>query len=603
MNPPLNHPIGDNALETRDDLQRALLALFAPLKPYFSTGGARVEFGFTGAHFDDVAASLEGFARPLWGIVPLSAGGGDYTDWGRYRDGLINGTDPHHPEYWGTPNDYDQRLVEMAAIGLALCLASDHIWTPLTPAQQTNLARWLNFINQKSVVKSNWLWFRVLVNMGLSHVGAQYDNEQITADLDQIDAFYLGGGWYSDGHNQQRDYYIPFAMHYYALIYAKLWGDKDPQRANTYRQRATEFAQDFIHWFASDGSALPFGRSLTYRFAQGGFWGALAFADVEAFDWGIIKGLALRHLRWWLEQPIFAPDGTLSIGYRYPNLNMAEQYNSPRSPYWALKFFLPLALPASHPFWQAEEKPLPPSATVNQQPHPYMILTKDQASHHTIALTSGQSEPWIRHADAKYAKFAYSTALGNYSLTQLAPDSMLAISDDGQHYRVRERAFDIRFEHGAIFGRWESMRGVMVETWLIPCPDSPHWHIRAHRVVTDRPIWTSEGGFAIDRTGDDVITKAGIQSVSIGSASAEYPAGGSGIHDLLGQRDGQILRLDPNTNLNAPRTVLPTLSAEYPAGEHWLICAVLADPDGVYWAREWANKPTIPDFIHQKMAV
>lgn len=596
-------PFITNPLQTRADLQQAVVDLFQPLKPYFSAGAAQVQIGFTGAHFDDTATGLEGFARPLWGLVPLTAGGGDFADWALYRQGLIHGTNPDHPEYWGIPHDYDQRLVEMAAIGMALLLIPEQIWTPLTPVQQHNLSKWLNFINQRAVVSSNWLWFRVLVNMGLAHVDADHQPTQITADLDQIDTFYLGDGWYSDGNNQQRDYYIPFAMHYYALIYAKLSEKTDPKRASIYRERATAFAQDFIHWFVADGSALPFGRSLTYRFAQASFWGALAFADVEAFDWGIIKGITLRHLRWWFKQPIFAPDGTLSIGYRYPNLNMAEQYNSPCSPYWALKFFLPLALPETHPFWQAEEKPLPQSATTYQQPHPYMILSKDRANQHTIALTSGQCEPWIRHADAKYAKFAYSSAfafsvpLGHRSLTQLSADSMLAVSDDGEHYQVRQRTTDVKLENGALYGRWEPLRGVSVETWLIPCPTSPHWHIRAHRLVTNRPIWTSEGGFALDRTGDDPMTNAGVQTVGLGYASAQYPAGGSGIRDLLNQREGQVIRLDPNGNLYHPRTVLPTLFSEYASGKHWLVCAVLADPDRAYWAQEWEKVPDLPDFI------
>ena len=38
---------------------------------------------------------------------------------------------------------------------------------------------------------------------------------------------------------------------------------------------------------------------------------------------------------------------------------MCEDYNAPGSPYWALKTYLMLALPESHPFWQAEEQPLP----------------------------------------------------------------------------------------------------------------------------------------------------------------------------------------------------------------------------------------------------
>src|SRR5437588_10732901 len=75
------NPLADNELRTRSDVQAAVRALAAPLKPYFSPGGARVRIGSTAAHFDQHAAELEGFARPLWGLVPLAAGGGDFAAW------------------------------------------------------------------------------------------------------------------------------------------------------------------------------------------------------------------------------------------------------------------------------------------------------------------------------------------------------------------------------------------------------------------------------------------------------------------------------------------------------------------------------------------
>lgn len=54
------------------------------------------------------------------------------------------------------------------------------------------------------------------------------------------------------------------------------------------------------------------------------FWGALAFADVdlpEPLTWGMVKGIVLRHLRWWQTQPnIWTAAGTLSIGFSYPNM-------------------------------------------------------------------------------------------------------------------------------------------------------------------------------------------------------------------------------------------------------------------------------------------
>jgi hypothetical protein len=259
----------------------------------------------------------------------------------------------------------------------------------------------------------------------------------------------------------------------------------------------------------------------------------------------VVKGLALRHLRWWGRRPIYQPDGALSIGYGYPNLNMAEQYNSPGSPYWALKYFLPLALPESHPFWQAEEAPLPDLAPVHALPHAGMIICRDRQSRHVCALASGQYALWTRHGAEKYAKFAYSTAFGfsvpsgRRGLEQLAPDSALALSDDGVHYRVREQPLDARIEDGVLRSRWQPWPGVEVETWLIP---SPPWHLRIHWLRSDRPLWSAEGGFALDRTGDDPLSHAGVQQAGAGFAYAGYPAGWSGLRDLQGQRVGQVLR-------------------------------------------------------------
>ena len=73
------------------------------------------------------------------------------------------------------------------------------------------------------------------------------------------------------------------------------------------------------------GAAIPFGRSLTYRFACGGFFAALAVAEVPDMPTPVssaseVKGFLLRHLRWLAEHSddIFYPDGTMNIGYLYP---------------------------------------------------------------------------------------------------------------------------------------------------------------------------------------------------------------------------------------------------------------------------------------------
>ncbi len=112
--------------------------------------------------------------------------------------------------------------------------------------------------------------------------------------------------------------------------------------------------QDFAAWFDTDGAAVPYGRSLTYRFAQSAFYAACLWAGLAPLPLPVMKGILVRNLQWWLSKPIFDRDGVLTVGYCYPTLLMSEEYNAPGSPYWAMKTFRLLALPDDHPFWSAE---------------------------------------------------------------------------------------------------------------------------------------------------------------------------------------------------------------------------------------------------------
>src|SRR5690606_29645164 len=122
----------------------------------------------------------------------------------------------------------------------------------------------------------------------------------------------------------------------------------------------------------------------------------------------------------------------------YPNMYFTENYNSPGSPYWACKAFFPLALPPTHPFWTSEELPFPRKSLPLVKPisHPLHIVS--HLGGHTFLLSSGQACHYpLKATQAKYGKFAYSSHFGfsvpsgGYMLDQHAPDSMLALSDDG----------------------------------------------------------------------------------------------------------------------------------------------------------------------------
>ncbi|CAA7268640.1 unnamed protein product [Cyclocybe aegerita] len=625
-------PFFSNPLKTKDDLAKFLVGLLDPLAAHTSPGGARIHLGHTATHYDDIAAQLEGFSRPIWGLASLLGGGGEYEGTKRWLDGFKNGTDPDGEEFWGNMKNKDQRMVECSAIGFAIAVAKDKLWDPLSAEAKTNFENWLGGMNDKEMPNTNWLWFRVFANLGLSRAGSpRFDAKRMKADMDHLDTFYIGDGWSRDGPEGvvQLDYYSSsFAIQFAQLAYSKLAQAEDPQRCEEYRNRARKFALDFVHYFDEEGRAIPFGRSLTYRFAMSSFWGALAFADVELpapLTWGVVKGLQLRNLRYWTKQPgAFYPDGTLTIGFTYPNQSMTENYNSPGSPYWCCKSFVALALPETHPFWMAEEEPYPLALRETVKPlyHPLHIATN--LGGHTYILSSGQQCSYpVKQSAAKYGKLAYSSAfgysvpVGNGTLEELGGDSTLALSDDdGETWKCRRDTREARIEGGKwLRSMWYPWKDVEIETWLVPpTKEAPWWHLRVHRIKSGRKLTSAEGGFAIYGQGED----GRALEPSIGEAFGTYEHGGegraasragvSGVVDFgnKGTRKGRALRTDANSNLIAARAVLPTLMGEHEGDKKniWLVTAVFAIPSVGYksgtrsgWTAEWEKRPVVPEEI------
>ena len=598
--------IGNNPLKSKKDLALAVKQLCDPLKPFYSEGGAFLDIGNTFSRCDEKTALMEAFSRPLWGLAPLLGGGGSWDGWDNYLKGFASGMDPDNEEYWGNIGNCDQKQVELAALSLTLLLAPEASWEKLSEKAKANFASWIGQTNKRETVDTNWLFFRVLVNTALLKVGVEYDQERMDKDLDRLDTFYLSEGWYKDGNTDQMDYYIPFAFHYYSLIYAKVMEKEDPKRSKLFKERAVLFAKDFINWFGEDGSALAFGRSLTYRFSQSCFWGALAFADVEAMPWGVIKGMLLRNLRWWFNQNIFTPEGLLSIGYSYPNLIMAESYNAPGSPYWAMKSFLPLALAEDHPFWLAEELPLPLLETKSVQKQARMVLCREPKRENVFAFTAGQYadfEP--AHTPAKYAKFAYSNVFGfsvpkgSFGLEQGAYDNNLALSERDGFYRTRRKCEKFIIEDNLIYSLWRPWNDVEIQTWVIP---GAPWHVRIHRIKTERQLDIAEGGFAIPSENNKVSSKQSDFLYTEGATVALLPWSSSGIKCLYGKLKGESVHAEPNTNLMHPKTFIPTLTGQLEKGTHWIVSAVFGSTEIETSKKSYDKAPSL-EVVENKIIV
>ncbi|KAI6089502.1 hypothetical protein F4821DRAFT_231190 [Hypoxylon rubiginosum] len=643
------HPFSKVKITDRASVQELLRTLLDPLEPFFSPQKARVRCpGATAVRFDQTASEVEGICRPLWGLACLLAGDGEYhgTEW--WIQGIKSGTDPENPEYWGYPRDNDQRMVEMCPLGYALAVAPT-IWQSFNEKERENVENWLgNSINEKNMPNTNWLWFRVFANLGLKKNGGKFSQERLDSDIEHLNTFYRGGGWSNDGPEgiHQMDYYSSsFAIQFLQLLYAKLAGEDEPERAEEFKKRAQTVALDLIHYYDNEGRSIPFGRSVGYRFAMVSFWGALAYAGVELpepLTWGMVKGVVLRHLRWWQTQPdIWSPSGTLTIGYSYPNMYMAENYNSPGSPYWACLAFICLAVPADHPFWTSEEE-LPGDAIpkIKELKHPGHIAS--YLGNHCMLLSSGQACSYpMKGTHAKYGCFAYSSAYaysvppGLFTLEQYALASQLGFSDDGgEYWKTRRKSEYSGLEHRdgntpVLVSIWRPYPDVAVRTTLVPpAPDTPNWHLRAHRIYAGRKVMTADGAFAIcnQRAIDgryldpyDAAKCEGTHPKIIGNYDLNTPDGWStgkegafavskgavGIKALEEkvERAANLVNADPNSNLVESRTVIPTLQHTIKKGETvWYISAIYAKPSGEGVPKEsyldgWEQPPQIPDWL------
>lgn len=536
-------------LRSKYHCQQLLLSLVRPVLSHATESRCRIVLVGRGASYGKDAIEMEAFARPLWGLVPFWLGGGRDTDIERfYRQGLSAGCDPCDPDYWGVPGDRDQCFVEMAPIAFALLAVPQLLWDPLDEKAKRDIAVWLYGINDHALPRCNWYFFRILVNSALRSLGCRFDAERLQEDLLYIDSNYLGDGWYKDGQTGRVDYYSAFAMQYYSILLARLTGE----RLEETKERACRFAEDFIQWFASDGAALPYGRSLTYRFAQSSFFSACLYAGWTPFPKGVMKGIINRNLRYFLDREIFSSDHVLQVGYGYANSIMAEKYNAPGSPYWALKAFAFLALDDDDPYWEAKEEPLPSLQRLTLQRKAGMLL-----QHRRFDVTAFVPGALVMnnlgHFQEKYFKFAYSSAFPfsvqgtSDSVENAAPDSTLSFFVFDSLVVSKGGCDAFSLSENEVFMKWAPIPLIQVETRILPIEDG---HIRIHKIRSEVDCVAYDCAFAL-RPGE-----VAQDARSIEVRNDRYRCSISTESEI---GSPFLIRAYPNSNILHKNTVIPSI--------------------------------------------
>lgn len=339
--------------------------LLAGAMVHASENNARITPPGAEGGYGNAVDGLEGFARTFllagFRIAGERGVGVDHLiDF--YTRGIIAGVDPEAPDRWVRLDEHAQAKVEAASLALILDMTRPWIWDRLDAVTQQRVIDYLApVVGDDTYPKTNWLWFRIVVQTFLRSVGGPWSAQDIADDLALHDELTREDGWLSDGFERSYDHYIGWALHLYPVLWVRMQGGAElaGDRAAADLAALDRFLLDAAALVGADGSPLLQGRSLVYRFAAAAPFWAGAIAGVPSTTLGRLRHAADRIVRHFADNGVPNADGLLSLGWQGEWRKLAQSYSGPGSPYWAVKGLVGISLPADHPVWSAPSEPLP----------------------------------------------------------------------------------------------------------------------------------------------------------------------------------------------------------------------------------------------------
>ncbi|WP_235008184.1 DUF2264 domain-containing protein [Microbacterium timonense] len=350
---------------TRDEWLAYADRLLETARAHASAGHARIHFPGAEGGYGHAVDGLEGFARTflLAGFRIAGARGegtAELADF--YRQGIVTGVDPDAADRWVRLDEHAQAKVEAASLALVLDMTRPWIWDRLDGLTQQRVIEYLSpVVGDTTYPKTNWLWFRIVVQTFLRSVGGPWSAQDIADDLALHDALVRDEGWISDGFERSYDHYVGWALHTYPVLWSRMQGADELAAGRTAGDvaRLDRFLQDAVALIGADGSPLVQGRSLIYRFAAAAPFWVGALAEVPSTSLGRLRRAANAIVAHFDGRDVPGRSGVLTMGWHHEWRDLAQSYSGPGSPYWAVKGLLGVALPADHPVWAAESEPLP----------------------------------------------------------------------------------------------------------------------------------------------------------------------------------------------------------------------------------------------------
>ena len=336
----------------------------------------KTEFSPSFDNRDRSVVYMETFGRLMAGIAPWISLPDDNTAEGRQRRELRewalaaykNAVDPESPDYllW---RQEGQTLVDAAFLAESFIRGYDALWKPLDDLTKKRYIEEFTLLRRVDPPYTNWLLFASTIESFLAKAGAPSDNYRISMAVRKTEEWYVGDGWYSDGQDSFAfDYYSSYVFHpmyietLKNMMDAKVgaWGINTRKYYDRAIRRAQKFSIVLERFVSPEGTFPVIGRSATYRMAALQPLALMAWYQKlpgELSNGQVRAALTAVMHRMFDQQQNYNDGSYLTIGFCGHQPETADWYTNNGSLYMTSLCFMPLGLPAAHPFWTDAAQP------------------------------------------------------------------------------------------------------------------------------------------------------------------------------------------------------------------------------------------------------
>lgn len=528
---------GHYKMISREEMKEYALKICVPLMERTLKRERHGETAFKADQVGFVPSILENFCRPFWGIAPIIASGEDITlsvdgesvsvleyMKGTLKRGLSHGEESSWDRFYECFGAYayeNQNITELAGLMIGIFFAREQLWEPLAKEEKDMIAKELYKMAEVAFDHSwpnNHYWFPLFTFTVLKRLGYTFERteEMLDYGLNFLDSLYIGDGWYKDGEFGRFDYYEAWSLHLYPLLWTLIadssFKDYDARR-KSYIERTEQFLKMYAFWFDKNGANVPFGRSLSYRFAASAVFPVayLAGCNVEPELAGRITS---ANVEFFMKNVKAEGTDILPEGYIYHSPDVVEGYTSDGGAYWACKTFLAILIEEDSPFWNYEKAQLPAEKgdflAVPENKKIHMLF---EGKDGLVTMYNNTAQYYLNGMKTHkfgnmccwYSKFAYNSAagFGCSSADNVASDCMISLMTPDNAMTSHRLGFeDLGYEDGVLHSRhipFPNDKDTVIESFMLPLGGI---NVRVHRVKLSQPYYVLEGGFSLARWDD-----------------------------------------------------------------------------------------------------